>query len=215
MANFNSSLIESLSDEAFSFVRHELYNVISYKYIQESDIRKIDLIEEFFRLTSELRSDADLVGGTIELYATLLNDYIADMTKCIKSSSAALFKERALVSSSIETIKTTDKKDILLEDSLAIFISILRDNISNKAQKDYKGSTEISLSVFRKDADILTGLFDLENSVVPKAIKRSYSKKPLAKDVSGCQVEYRVKYFVFVSIIRLATILQDMGELGE
>ena len=215
MSNYNSSLIESLDDEAFSFAKHELYNVISYKYLKESDIRKIDLIEEFFRLTSELRSDSELLGGTIELYATLLNDYIAYMVKCIKASPAESFRERALEASSIESIKSTDRKDILLEDALAIFVSILRDNLSNKTQKDYKGATEISLSVCRKDADIITGLFDPAHGGAPRAIKRSYNKKPLAKEVSGYQVKYRVEYFVFVSIIRLAAILQDMGEFEE
>ncbi len=214
MANYNSDLIGNLDDKAFEFVRHHLYSIISYKYLKETDIRKMDITEEFFRLTSELSSDAELVGGTLELYATLLHTYIEESLKCERNSSAIAFKERALETSSIETIKATDKKDAVLEDALVIFLSAMRTIMANKDNKSFKGVKTIEPSVKAKDADIIVTLYESRH-FAPKAIKQSYEKKPLAKEVSRYQKRCRVAYFAFVSIIKLATILQDFGEFED
>ena len=90
--NFGS-LLSTLSDKALSNCVALLHDLLDFKYIEDKDIRRIDLAERAYDLTYKLLGSVD---NSVEEYLDILKFYFDTYLPCQKDSIASMYKKTRL-----------------------------------------------------------------------------------------------------------------------
>lgn len=192
-------LVTKLNTKAFEFCRDELFDLFEYKFMEKKEFRPVDLCEQISVLSAEC-GDVTKHGGCVKYYSTLLVKCIEDYCKCTDKSRAEKYKEKAL------TLLAKDLNDGVnldaISDATMIFLSLFREYYNGgKIKKDSIDDAEFTEDI--QDIELLKAIYNgVKNN---NGVKLKISRQLMTDD--------RRKFFFVISILTLATGLQDRGIL--
>lgn len=147
-------IIDDMNDDAFSFCVSNLYPVLNYRVLQETDIRRIDLKESLLKLEENIPNTYKK-KGLLSYYLTEMKAYFDNMLICLPDSRAQRYKTRA-----IETMELALGEDGTIEDVDDIFycFMILLHAAYSHADETKKPLEAPSSGIYLNDAEILKKL---------------------------------------------------------
>ena len=146
------NLLSTLSDKALSNCVALLHDLLDFKYIEDGDIRRIDLAERAYDLTCKLLGSVD---NSIEEYLDILKFYFDTYLPCQNNSIASMYKKRAY--ELIQDQKNGDTEYQKTEDTFAIYLFLARSHFPYMDQDKYV-TTNGDIFVSEEDAELLVKL---------------------------------------------------------
>lgn len=161
-------LIDRLSEPAFHHCVHVLWPLMSYKYLSESDIRKIDLKEWLYNVSEPYFGKKHSPTCVFDKYAETMNGYFEERVLCVPGSVAEAYYARA------KSILGKDREKMSLDDLesiCAILILLARSEMKQTGKKQLP-IKEVEFKIEYNDIDILKHIKDL------KPVNKNILKNP-------------------------------------
>lgn len=202
------SIVEEMSDSAFSFCVSYLYPLYNYRVLKESDVRRIDLEENLMRIGSMIPNDYRS-AGILNYYLDGLKGYFDSLLICEEHSKAESYKERFLQSLEMALGKNGTIADV--EDVFLGFMILLRARRESADRDSQPAISKISFHLEKNDAEILLQLFRNKGRLEPPS-KIAGKMAAIGKRQEDKSEEFNTRKFMFINnIVFLSKALPRFG----
>lgn len=202
-------IVDELSDSAFRFCVSQLFPLLNYHILQPSDVRKIDLKEKLFDLTTVTPKAAKAEQkGTCNYYLYAIKMYFDSMFSCEENSRAAKFKARGYAS--IETALSENGELNDVDDVFLVFLSMYREYIKHQASDKKFLIKDLFFTAEMDDAEAIGRIPENRDLLPDGFIKNGLFEKTLNNDS-----KYAIKTLHMNNILFLCRALQNFGWFAE
>ena len=195
-----------MSDAAFSFCVSYLFPLYNYRVLNESDIRRIDILENLMRIESMIPSEMKKMG-VLNYYLFELKLYFDTLLICKEDSRAAMYKNRALLAiynALSDKGSVEDVNDVFW--GFMMLLHTLRDKIDSTSKMTI---IKPSFHIERNDTEVLKRLYENKKRT-PEGIdgKTGFIDKKLSLEYE----KLKARKFMFINnIVFLSRALQSFG----
>lgn len=154
-------LIDELDNIAFEHCKKQLFNQLSYKVLEETDCRKIDLKESLLRYEEESGNyKKKNIDNSANRYANEIKFYLVNYVQCVAGSRAEKYKNRAL--KLIELVNEGKDEFDDLQDLTKIYITLMRQTIDDIKNNKQRTLSNVDFSLTIDDEIVLKELKEFE-----------------------------------------------------
>lgn len=193
--------IDEINNNTFSVILDNLYQVLNYKVLKISDIRRIDLAEKIVSTISVGQAGAGVDANQgMAYFASSLKLYLNTYIKCVEGSRAAKYFER--LNELLDQVVKYDYDENDIQDILTVFISLFR--VCKKGElekgKEHFVINDLTVSLSPDDLAILDWIKD-NGEFEPGMLARKKYMKGTASSFVNVYSEKKCMYITAVILV--------------